>query len=109
MTVFIYLNKKILKIVDTRYLDDLIFSQIIMTHAMEKEYACQHPDVHLPFVGMVLSAFLEITIIQVMVCVVIQSLTTQVSLIILTEFRNYRLINPIKLYAQDSFNELLLF
>ena len=90
MTVFIYLNKKrrILKIVDTRYLDDLIFSQIIMTHAMEKEYACQHPDVHLPFVGMVLSAFLEITIIQVMVCVVIQSLTTQVSLIILTEFRN---------------------
>ena len=61
-------------------MDMLIFSQIIMIHAMEKEYAFQRPDVLLPFVGTVLSAFLEIIITLVMVCVVIQSLTTQVSL-----------------------------
>ena len=62
----------------------LIFSQIIMTRAMEKEYAFQRRDVHRPFVGMVLSVFLEIIITLVMACVVIQSLTTQVSLIFLT-------------------------
>ena len=85
--VFIYSYKKvytsnsILKIADSKNLDIFIFSQIIMIRAMEKEYASQRRDVHLPFVGTVLSAFLEIIITLVMVCVVIQSLTTQVNLI----------------------------
>ena len=85
--VFIYSYKKvytsnsILKIADSKNLDIFIFSQIIMIRAMEKEFAFQRRDVHLPFVGTVLSAFLEIIITLVMVCVVIQSLTIQVSLI----------------------------
>ena len=88
MTVFIYFHKNYLnitfKIVDTKCFGPLIFSQIIMIRAMEKEYAFQHQDVHLDFVGTVPSAFLEIIIIQVMDCVVIQSLITQASLSILT-------------------------
>ena len=74
-----------------------------MIRAMEKEYAFQRRDVHLPFVGTALSAFLEIIITLVMVCVVIQSLRTQVSL------NANSVIVSLKLYAQDSFNELLLF
>ena len=84
--VFIYSYKNsTLKIVGTKNLGVLMFSQIIMTLAMEKEYAFQRRDVHLPFVGTVLSAFLEIIITLVMASVVIQSLTTQVSQILLTQ------------------------
>ena len=95
MMVFIYSYKinSILKIADTKNLDILIFSQIIMIRAMEKEYAFQRRDVHLPFVGTALSAFLEIIITLVMVCVVIQFLTTQVSLnsnsVIVNLFQSY--------------------
>ena len=92
--VLIYSYKNsILKIADTKNLDFLIFSQIIMIRAMEKEYAFQRRDVHLPFVGTALSAFLEIIITLVMVCVVIQFLTTQVSLnsnsVIVNLFHNF--------------------
>ena len=85
MMVIIYSYKNISKIADTKNLGVLIFSQIIMIRAMEKEYAFQRRDVHRPFVGTVLSAFLEIIITLVMVCVVIQFLTTQVSLTFLSQ------------------------
>ena len=75
-----------------------------MIRAMEKEYAFQRRDVHLPFVGTALSAFLEIIITLVMVCVVIQSLTTQVSL-----NANSVIVSSFYLFHPGSFNELLLF